>query len=94
MPASSAKKGRAEALPFAAPAAAPTAGASRWPSILGGLAIGGLLGSMFGSGGGLVSLLLLALVVFGAIMLVGRLVRGPQPPPRQVGDDLWPTTRR
>jgi predicted lipid-binding transport protein (Tim44 family) len=76
------------------PAAAPTTAPSRWPSMLGGLAIGGLLGSMFGAGGGLVGLLLLALVFFGALMLVGRLIRRAPPPPPPVARDPWPTTRR
>ena len=77
-----------------APAAAPAARPSYWPSMLGGLAIGGLLGSMLGAGGGLVGLVLLALLVTGVVMLFGKLLRRPQPPPKPVEEDPWPTTRR
>jgi predicted lipid-binding transport protein (Tim44 family) len=64
------------------PAAAPAPAASRWPSMLGGLAIGGLLGSMLG-GGGAGGLLLLVLVVLGVFILARVLRRGPQAPPEQ-----------
>src|SRR4051812_37784550 len=64
--------------PQAAPGAQqPQSGLSRWLPMLGGLAIGGLLGSMFG-GGGLGSILLIALLVMGAVMVFRALARGRQ----------------
>jgi predicted lipid-binding transport protein (Tim44 family) len=65
----------------AAPAgqAAPApSGLARWAPMLGGLALGGLLGSMFGSGalGGIMSVLMIALVVFGVVMLIRYFLRG------------------
>jgi predicted lipid-binding transport protein (Tim44 family) len=69
------------------PAAAPAQGASRWPSVLGGLALGGLLGSMFGGdgfgGGGFGALLLLMVLVIGGVLLVRAVLHRPQAPPRQ-----------
>jgi len=51
---------------------------SRWGGILGGLAIGALLGSLF-SGNGVGGILLLALLAIGAVMLVRVFAaRGPQ----------------
>src|SRR4051812_29485216 len=66
--------------PQAAPGAQqaqPQSGFSRWLPMLGGLAIGGLLGSMFG-GGGLGSILLIALLVMAAVMVFRLLARGRQ----------------
>jgi predicted lipid-binding transport protein (Tim44 family) len=63
------------AQPGATPAAgqpAPASGLSRWMPMLGGLAIGGLLGSLFagsGFGGILAGMLMVALLVFGALAL-------------------------
>jgi predicted lipid-binding transport protein (Tim44 family) len=58
-----------------APAAAPAAsGASRWMPILGGLALGGLLGYMFG-GNGLLGILVLALLAIGAVFAFRALAR-------------------
>jgi predicted lipid-binding transport protein (Tim44 family) len=58
----------------AAPAPAPASGWSRWAPMLGGLAIGGLLGSMFagggGLGGGLGSILMMALLGVAVVFLV------------------------
>jgi predicted lipid-binding transport protein (Tim44 family) len=74
------------AQPGAAPAAAQPSGLSRWMPMLGGLALGGLLGSMFGSNGILGAILLFALLAFG-VMLVLRLMaakRGEQPRPMQL----------
>jgi predicted lipid-binding transport protein (Tim44 family) len=51
---------------------------NRWLPLLGGLAIGGLLGSMFG-GAGLGSLLLIGLLIAGAVLLVGLLMRARAP---------------
>lgn len=63
----------------AAPAAPAPAG-NRWAGILGGLAIGGLLGYLFG-GSGLMGFLLVGLLAIGAVMLVRALMhkRAPQP---------------
>lgn len=58
--------------PGAAPATAATA--SKWMPILGGLAVGGMLGALF-SAGGLSGLLLIALLVFGAVFVFRMLVR-------------------
>lgn len=68
--------------PAAAPA--PASGLSRWMPMLGGLALGGMLGSMFGGGGGLGGVLLLALLVLGALVIVRMLVRPrePEAPPK------------
>lgn len=65
--------------PSAAPAGAqPASGLSRWAPILGGLAIGGLLGAMFGGSGigsMLTSWLLIGLVVFAVLFVVRLLVQ-------------------
>ena len=58
--------------PQATPAPAPAGG--RWAGILGGLAIGGLLGYMFG-GNGLFGLLLVAGLAFLAVVVVRGLMR-------------------
>jgi predicted lipid-binding transport protein (Tim44 family) len=62
----------AAAAPQAGTAA--SAGASRWMPILGGLALGGLLGYLM-SGSGLGAILLLAAVAIGAMFLVRALAR-------------------
>lgn len=51
---------------------------SRWGGILGGLALGGLLGYLF-AGNGLMGLLVLGLLAFGAVMLVRMLMQRQQP---------------
>ncbi len=64
----------------AAPAAAPATAGSKWMPILGGLAIGGLLGAMFADSPILSTLLtgmLVGLLVFAAIALV-RMLRAPR----------------
>ncbi len=63
----------------AAPAAPAPAG-NRWAGILGGLAIGGLLGYLFG-GSGLMGFLLVGLLAIGAVLAVRALMhkRAPQP---------------
>jgi predicted lipid-binding transport protein (Tim44 family) len=56
-------------------AAQPAAsGASRWAPILGGLAIGGILGYLFG-GNGLLGILLVALLAIGAVLAVRAFAR-------------------
>lgn len=66
------------------PAQAPQpSGLSRWMPLLGGLAIGSLLGSLFG-GSGLGGLLFLALLVFGTVAFVKAFMRrGEAPSPVQ-----------
>ena len=56
------------------PAAAPQAPGSRWGAILGGLAIGGLLGYLF-AGNGLMGILLLVLLAVMAALVVRALMQ-------------------
>ncbi|MBS0335890.1 MAG: Tim44 domain-containing protein [Proteobacteria bacterium] len=78
-----------QAAPATPPAAAPQpqSALSRWAPMLGGLAIGGLLGSMFaggGFGGAMGSILMMALLAFAAVFVVRLFMRGrgaPQPAP-------------
>src|SRR5688500_15039177 len=62
--------------------AAPAATGSRWLPVLGGLALGGMLGYLFG-GSGVFGFLLLALLAIGAVFAVRALMRrraeAPQP---------------
>lgn len=66
----------------ATPAAAPQSALSRWAPMLGGLAIGGLLGSMFsggglgGLGGAMGSILMMALLGFAVVFAVRLFMRG------------------
>jgi predicted lipid-binding transport protein (Tim44 family) len=64
--------------------AAPAATGSRWAPILGGLALGGILGYLFG-GGGLLGFLLLGLLAMAAVLGVRALMRrgAPVPQPAQ-----------
>jgi predicted lipid-binding transport protein (Tim44 family) len=67
------------AAPATQPAAAPQSGLSRWMPMLGGLAIGGLLGSMFagsGLGGAIGSILMMALLAFAVIFAIRLFMRG------------------
>jgi predicted lipid-binding transport protein (Tim44 family) len=60
--------GAQQAAPGAAAAAPAASGLSRWLPMLGGLALGGLLGSMFGGSGGFGGILLIALLALGAVV--------------------------
>jgi predicted lipid-binding transport protein (Tim44 family) len=64
------------------PQAAPASAGSRWAPILGGLALGGILGYLFG-GSGVLGFLLLAVLAIGAVFgvraLMRRRVEAPQP---------------
>jgi len=68
----------------AAPAAAPApATGSKWAPVLGGLALGGLLGALFAGNpllGTILSALLIGMLVFAALALV-RLLRAPRAAP-------------
>jgi predicted lipid-binding transport protein (Tim44 family) len=60
----------------ASPAAAPATGGSKWMPILGGLALGGLLGAMFAGSpilSTLVSAMLIGLLVFASLALIRML---------------------
>ena len=68
----------------AAPAAAPATTGSKWMPILGGLALGGLLGAMFAGSpilSTILSALLVGLLVFAALA-VFRMLRAPRTEPR------------
>jgi len=68
----------------AAPAAAPASAGSKWMPILGGLALGGLLGAMFAGSpilSTIVSAMLIGLLVFAGLALI-RMLRAPRPQPR------------
>lgn len=71
-PARQAQQQAPASAPAQQPAAAPAG--SKWAPILGGLALGGLLGYLF-SASGLGSVLLLALLAIGAVMLFRLLAR-------------------
>jgi predicted lipid-binding transport protein (Tim44 family) len=79
-----AKPAQQQAAPAQNPAAAQPqpSGLSRWMPLLGGLAIGGLLGSLFGGGGfgGFGGILLLALLVFATVALVKAFMRRAEAP--------------
>ncbi len=64
----------------AAPAAAPATAGSRWLPMLGGLALGGLLGAMFAGSpilSTILSAMLIGLLVFAALALI-RMLRAPR----------------
>ena len=71
-----AKPAQQQAAPAQAPSAqqAQPSGLARWMPMLGGLALGGLLGYLF-AGNGLGGILLLALLAIGAVFLVRMLAR-------------------
>ena len=79
-PAKPAQQQAAQGQQQAAPAAA---GGSRWLPILGGLALGGILGYLFG-GNGLLGILLLALLAIAAVLGVRALMRRRAEAPRPV----------
>ena len=86
-PAATPPRNAQQAAPATPPAAAPQpqSALSRWAPMLGGLAIGGLLGSMFsggGLGGALGSMLMFGLLAVAAVFVIRLLMRGragPQP---------------
>lgn len=63
--------------------AAPAASGSRWGGILGGLALGGLLGYLF-AGNGLMGVLLLALLAIAAVAVIRALMQRRGEPARPV----------
>jgi predicted lipid-binding transport protein (Tim44 family) len=63
--------------------AAPAATGSRWLPILGGLALGGMLGYLFG-GSGILGILLLALMAIAAVVAVRAFMRRRAEAPRPV----------
>jgi predicted lipid-binding transport protein (Tim44 family) len=63
--------------------AAPAQRGSRWLPILGGLALGGILGYLFG-GSGVLGFLLLALLAVGAVLAVRALMQRRSPAPQPV----------
>ncbi len=91
-PAATPPRNAQQAAPATPPAAAPQpqSALSRWAPMLGGLAIGGLLGSMFaggglgGLGGAMGSILMMALLGVAVVFAVRFFMRGrsaPQPVP-------------
>lgn len=81
---SSAQPPARQAAPAAtpAPAAAPASGLSRWLPALGGLAIGGLLGSMLGGmglGGAMGNILMMALLGLAVVFAIKFFMRSRQP---------------
>ena len=69
------------------PAPAPVVGNSRWLPTLGALAVGGLLGSLFGGSGfgGVFVLVILTFAALALSRLFGRSRAGPVPPMRYAG---------
>jgi predicted lipid-binding transport protein (Tim44 family) len=63
--------------------AAPAASGSRWGGILGGLALGGLLGYLF-AGNGMMGVLLLALLAIAAVAVIRALMQRRSEPARPV----------
>lgn len=77
-----------QAAPAQSPAAQPASGLSKWAPMLGGLAIGGMLGALFagqGFGGALGSILMIALLAFAAVVLVRMFMRSRQPAAAALG---------
>ena len=77
-----------QAAPGAAQPAAQPSGLSRWMPLLGGLALGGMLGWLLGAngmGGLLVGIMLVALLAFAGVFVVRMLMqkRGDAPQPMQ-----------
>jgi predicted lipid-binding transport protein (Tim44 family) len=78
------KPAQQQAAPQAQKQAQPANSGSRWGGILGGLAIGGLLGYLFG-GNGVLGILVLALLAFGAVVAIRALAsRGAQQAPQRM----------
>ncbi len=72
-----------QAAPAQAAAAAQASGLSRWMPMLGGLALGGMLGYLF-AGNGLGGILLLALLAIGAVFLFRALARRRSEAPQRM----------
>jgi len=73
----------AQSAPAAAPAAAQTQAGSKWAPLIGGLAIGGLLGALFAGStvlGTLLTSLVIGMLAYGAFSLL-RSLRSPRPVP-------------
>jgi predicted lipid-binding transport protein (Tim44 family) len=73
--------------PAATPAAAPASGFAKWAPLLGGLALGGMLGWLMGAngmGGLLVGMLLVALLVFAGIFVVRMLMSKRESAPQRM----------
>ena len=87
-PAKPAQAQPAQAAPAsAAPAAAPASGFAKWAPLLGGLALGGMLGWLMGAngmGGLLVGMMLVALLVFAGIFVVRMLMRKREDAPQRM----------
>lgn len=79
---SPAKPAQQQAAPAQKAPQAVSAG-GKWGPVLGGLALGGLLGTLF-AGNGLAGLLLLAALAFAAVMLLRALARRASPAPQPV----------
>jgi predicted lipid-binding transport protein (Tim44 family) len=82
-PAKPAQQQAAQGQQQGAQQAAPASAGSRWMPILGGLALGGILGYLFG-GSGLLGFLLLALLAITAVVGVRALMRRRAQAPRPV----------
>ena len=82
-PAKPAQQQSAQGQQQGAQQAAPAQGGSRWLPILGGLALGGMLGYLFG-GSGLLGVLVLALLAIAAVVGVRALMRRRAEAPRPV----------
>lgn len=80
-PAKPAQQQAAQGQQQGAQQAAPASSGSRWMPILGGLALGGILGYLFG-GSGLLGFLLLALVAIAAVLGIRALMQRRSEAPR------------
>jgi predicted lipid-binding transport protein (Tim44 family) len=82
-----AKPAQAQPAQAAPAAAAPASGFAKWAPLLGGLALGGMLGWLMGAngmGGLLVGMMLAALLVFAGIFVVRMLMRKREDAPQRM----------